>query len=187
MKSGPLEAGEVSKVSTPTKGVSRGVSIVDLILRIFAAIGTLASAASMGTSQETLPFVTQFVRFNAQYNDIDTFVLFVIVNSIVCAYLVIVSLPLSSFHIIRSGVRTSRLVLIILDTAMVSLLTAAASAAVTIVYLLHNGNASANWFPICQQFQNFCQTTSGALIGSFCSIVMFIILIPLSAFALSRH
>lgn len=69
----PLEAGETSKRLTPTQGVNRGLSIVDLILRIIAVIGTLGSAVAMGTTNETLPFFTQFVQFSAQYNDLPTF------------------------------------------------------------------------------------------------------------------
>ena len=69
----PLEAGETSKRLTSTLGVTRGLSIVDLILRIIAAIGTLGSAVAMGTTNETLPLFTQFVQFSAQYNDRPTF------------------------------------------------------------------------------------------------------------------
>ena len=70
--------------------------------------------------------------------------------------------------------------------AMMALLTAGASAAAAIVYLAHQGNASANWSAICPQFNNFCESISGSLIGSFGGIVVFIILIFFSALALSR-
>lgn len=74
MKSGPLEASEAYRVEkTPTQGTNRGVSILDLILRIVAIIGTLGSAVAMGTTNQTLPFVTQFNQFRAEYNDIPTF------------------------------------------------------------------------------------------------------------------
>lgn len=70
---------------------------------------------------------------------------------------------------------------------MLGLLTAAASAASAIVYLAHKGNAQANWFAICQQFNSFCERISGSLIGSFGAIIVFILLVLLSAVALSRH
>lgn len=70
---------------------------------------------------------------------------------------------------------------------MLALLTAGASTATSIVYLAHNGNSSANWLPVCQQFNNFCQRASGSLIGSFGGIVVFILLILLAAIALSRQ
>lgn len=70
---------------------------------------------------------------------------------------------------------------------MLGLLTAGASAAASIVYLAHKGNAKANWFSICQQFNSFCERISGSLIGSFGGIVVFILLILLSAVALSRR
>ncbi|KAL0003833.1 hypothetical protein SO802_011394 [Lithocarpus litseifolius] len=182
----PLEAGETSKRLTSTQGVTRGLSIVDLILRIIAAIGTLGSAVAMGTTNETLPFFTQFVQFSAQYNDLPTFTFFVIANSIVCGYLVVISLPLSIFHIIRSAAINSRIILVIFDTVMLALLTAGASAATAIVYLAHNGNASANWVAICQQFNSFCERTSGSLIGSFGGILIFMLLIVTSTVAISR-
>ncbi|CDP00357.1 unnamed protein product [Coffea canephora] len=176
-----LEAGEASRA----KG-GRGVSIFDLILRIVAIVGTLGSAIAMGTTSETLPFFSQFVQFQAQYDDFTTFTLFVIVNAIVCGYLAL-SLPLSIYHIIRSRAAKSRVLLIFLDTTMLALLTAGASAAAGIVYLAHNGNSSANWFAICQQFQDFCQRASGSLIGSFVAVVSIVLLVILSGIALSRH
>lgn len=69
---------------------------------------------------------------------------------------------------------------------MLGLLSAAASAAAAIIYLAHAGNASANWLAICQQFNDFCKQTSGALIGSFGAIVVLVLLIIMSATALSR-
>jgi phosphoglycerol transferase MdoB-like AlkP superfamily enzyme len=70
---------------------------------------------------------------------------------------------------------------------MLALLTAGASAAAAIVYLAHKGNVRANWFAICQQFNNFCERTSGSLIGSFASVVVFVLLIFLSSSALGRR
>lgn len=69
---------------------------------------------------------------------------------------------------------------------MLGLVTAGASAAAAIVYLAHNGNSKANWFAICQQFNSFCERISGSLIGSFVGIVVFILLIFISAVALCR-
>lgn len=72
MKAG-IEAGEISKSSPTRDMVNRGVSVLDFILRIVAGIGTLASAIAMGTTRETLPFSTLFVRFRAVYKDLPTF------------------------------------------------------------------------------------------------------------------
>lgn len=175
------EAGEPYVVKS-----NRGISILDLILRVIAIAGTLGSAIAMGTTDETLPVFTQLVRFQAQYDDFTSFRVFVIVNASVCGYLVL-SLPLSIFHIVKSRAAISRLVLIFLDTIMLALLTAGASAASAIVYLAHNGNSSANWSAICQNFQNFCQKISGSLIGSFGADLLLALLIILSGVALSRH
>ncbi|TVU28485.1 hypothetical protein EJB05_20004, partial [Eragrostis curvula] len=223
------EHGETSKaaavhvVAGKSRAASRGLAVLDLILRIVAVIATVGSAIAMGTTNQTLPFFTQFLRFKAQYDDLPTltYVLqysfspdlslrrcvfvtsmpkarhvptlflvsaryFVVVNSIVAAYLVL-SIPLSIVHIIRSRAKYSRLILIFFDAAMLALVTSAASAAVAIVYLAHKGNARANWFAICQQFDSFCERISASLIGSFVAVALFILLIILSAIALARR
>ncbi|CAN6246134.1 unnamed protein product [Urochloa humidicola] len=169
-----------------SRAASRGLAVVDLILRIVAVIGTVGSAIAMGTTNQTLPFFTQFLRFKAQYDDLPTLTFFVVVNSIVAAYLVL-SIPLSIVHIIRSRAKYSRLVLVFFDAAMLALVTSAASAAEAIVYLAHKGNARANWFAICQQFDAFCERISGCLIGSFAAVALLVLLIVLSAAALARR
>ncbi|TKY58893.1 CASP protein 6 [Spatholobus suberectus] len=186
MKASAVESGEIAKGAAPRKGLIRGLSIMDFILRIVAAIATLGSALSMGTTRETLPFATQFVKFRAVYDDIPTFVYFVTSNSIVCAYLVL-SLALSFFHIVRSAAVKSRVLQVFLDTVMFGLLTTGAAAAAAIVYVAHYGNSSANWFPFCRQYNNFCERISGSLIGSFIAAVLFIILILMSAISISKH
>ncbi|XP_061366353.1 CASP-like protein 7 [Gastrolobium bilobum] len=186
MKETVVEAVKVSKAASPRRVMTRGLSIMDFFLRIIAAIATLGSAVAMGTTNESLPFATAFVKFSAEFDDLPTFAFFVTANSIVCGYLVL-SLVLSFFHIVRSTAVKSRILLLILDTVMLGLLTAAASAAAAIVYIAHYGNSNANWFPICQQYNNFCERISGSLIGSFVAVVLFIILILLSAVAISRN
>ena len=73
MKAQPIEAGEVYKNSPPSRSVSRVISVLDFILRVVAALGTLGSAIAMITTRETLPFATRFVRFRAVYKDLPTF------------------------------------------------------------------------------------------------------------------
>ncbi|KAL6633559.1 hypothetical protein ACP70R_026230 [Stipagrostis hirtigluma subsp. patula] len=189
------EHGETSKVAAAPEVVvasgsraagSRGLAVVDLVLRFVAVIATVGSAIAMGTASQTLPFFTQFLRFKAQYNDLPTLTFFVVVNSIVAAYFVL-SIPLSIVHIIRSRAKYSRLVLVFFDAAMLALVTSAASASAAIVYLAHKGNARANWFAICQQFDSFCERISGSLIGSFAAMALLLLLKILSAAALARR
>lgn len=52
---------------------AKGLAIFDLIFRICAMVAALAAAAAMGTSEESLPFFTQFFQFQAGYDDIPTF------------------------------------------------------------------------------------------------------------------
>ncbi|XP_027348487.1 CASP-like protein 6 [Abrus precatorius] len=186
MKASAIEGGEISKRLAPRKRLKRGLSIVDFILRIVAAICTLGSALGMGTTKETLPFATRFVKFRAVFDDLPTFVFFVTSNSIVCGYLLL-SLALSFFHIVRSNAVRSRVLQVFLDTIMFGLLTTGASSAAAIVYVAHYGNPNANWFPFCRQYNNFCERISGSLIGSFIAAVLFIILILMSAVSISKR
>jgi hypothetical protein len=72
MKADAVELGE-GKSSAKRGALNRGVSILDFILRVVAIMGTLGSAIAMGTTNQTLPFVTQFVRFRAEYSDLPMF------------------------------------------------------------------------------------------------------------------
>ncbi|KAG5535098.1 hypothetical protein RHGRI_023023 [Rhododendron griersonianum] len=111
-----MKAMELGAAAVAVKsGVNRGVAILDFILRLVAIVATLASAVAMGTTNETLPFFTQFIRFSAQYEDFPTFTFFVVANSVVSVYLVL-SLALSIFHILRSHAHFSRIILIFFDT-----------------------------------------------------------------------
>ncbi|KAJ6750005.1 hypothetical protein OIU85_000615 [Salix viminalis] len=167
-------------------GYKRGLAIFDVVLRLGAVAATLAAAAIMGTSDQTLPFFTQFFQFQASYDDLPTFQFFVIAMAIVSGYLVL-SLPFSIVAIIRPRAAGPRLLLIILDTVALTLNMAAAGAATAIVYLAHNGNSGANWLAICNQFGDFCQKSSGAVVASFIAAVVLLVLIVISALALRKH
>ncbi|KAL9425385.1 hypothetical protein AB3S75_032357 [Citrus x aurantiifolia] len=167
-------------------GYKKGIAIFDFILRIGALVCTLAAATAMGTSDETLPLFTQFFQFQASYDDLPTFQYFVIAMALVGSYLVL-SLPLSIVTIVRPHAVGPRLLLLILDTVTLTFATAAAAAAAAIVYLAHNGNQNTNWFAICQQFGDFCQKVSGAVVASFIAVVLFVMLVVLSGFALRKH
>lgn len=74
MKPVALETGESSSRVPPQihKG-NKGISILDLVIRAVAIVATLASAVAMGTTNETLPILNQFIQVKAQYNDLPTF------------------------------------------------------------------------------------------------------------------
>ncbi|XP_040376580.1 LOW QUALITY PROTEIN: casparian strip membrane protein 4-like [Oryza brachyantha] len=136
-------AGRTVVIDTSRGGAVSGVlSVVDLIPRVVAVdVATAGSAIAMGTTNQKLPFLfTQLLRFKAQHSDLPSLTLFVPANSIVAAYPVadwlVLSIPLSVLHVIRSRARHSRLVLIFVDTVMMAMVTAAAAAA-AIVYLVH--------------------------------------------------
>ncbi|EYU26727.1 hypothetical protein ABFS82_04G210700 [Erythranthe guttata] len=170
----------------PRGGWKRGVAIFDFILRISGLVAALAATTTMGTTDETLPFFTQFFQFQASYDDLPAFTFFVVANAIASGYLVL-SLPFSIVGIVRPHAAGIKLLLLIFDIAMVAFTAAAAAAAAAIVYLAHNGNSKTNWFAICQQFNDFCQRISGAVVASFIAAVIFIFLVVLSAVSLHRR
>ncbi|KAL0338666.1 UNVERIFIED_CONTAM: Casparian strip membrane protein 2 [Sesamum angustifolium] len=97
----------------------RGVAIFDLILRVSAAVAALAATITMGTTEQTLPFFTQFFQFQASYDDLPTFTFFVIAMSIATGYLVL-SVPFSIVCIARPQVTGPRLLLILCDTLLIT-------------------------------------------------------------------
>ncbi|KAL8157288.1 casparian strip membrane protein 1-like [Apium graveolens] len=185
MKVSHTETGESSKIPSPGAGINRGMAVLDVILRIVAIASTLASAVVMATSDQQLQFFTQVAVFNVEYEDFSTLRYFVVINSIACAYFAL-SIPLGIVNIARSSAKQSRALLIIMDMVILALLMSAASAASAILFLAHNGNNSANWNSICNQFTDFCHRASGSLIGSFIAVVILLLLIFMSTAALAR-
>ncbi|KAG4982359.1 hypothetical protein JHK87_027108 [Glycine soja] len=170
----------------PEGGWKKGLAIIDFVLRLGAIASALGAAATMATSDETLPFFTQFFQFEASYDSFSTFQYFVIAMAFVGGYLVL-SLPFSIVTIIRLHAAGPRLFLIILDTVFLTIATSSAAAATAIVYLAHNGNQDSNWLAICNQFGDFCQAISGAVVASFVAVVLFVLLIVMCAVALRNH
>ncbi|GLU01887.1 hypothetical protein SLE2022_191680 [Rubroshorea leprosula] len=127
-------AGADVERSTPTNGGNRGIAVLDFVLRILGFIVTLGSSVTMGTTNETLPFFTQFIGFRAEYDDLPTLTFFVVANAIVGGYLIL-CLAFSIVHTVRSNAEKTRIVLIFFDMAMLALLTAGASAAASIAVL----------------------------------------------------
>ncbi|KAI3447436.1 hypothetical protein Pfo_004101 [Paulownia fortunei] len=173
-------------------GYKRGVAIFDLILRISAATAALAATIAMGTTEQTLPFFTQFFQFQASYDDLPTFthvnsywlpcslraLLHCLHCSTCCCW---TSAPAHSLR--HSKLPRNKNIYIL----TVTLATSAAASSAAIVYLAHNGNSGANWLAICQQFNDFCQRISGAVVAAFVVVVLLIFLVVLSALALRKH
>lgn len=57
----------------PRGGWKKGVAIFDFVLRLAALGAALGATATMGTTDETLPFFTQFFQFQAEYDDFEVF------------------------------------------------------------------------------------------------------------------
>ncbi|CAL0332796.1 unnamed protein product [Lupinus luteus] len=54
-------------------GRKKGVAIIDFILRLGVVGATLGAAAIMGDNEQVLPFFTQFLEFDARWNDFPIF------------------------------------------------------------------------------------------------------------------
>ncbi|MFS7908251.1 Casparian strip membrane protein 1 [Helianthus anomalus] len=57
----------------PKGGYKRGLAIFDVILRIAGIATALGAAIAMGSTDQTLPFFTQFFQFKAEFDDLPTF------------------------------------------------------------------------------------------------------------------
>ncbi|KAG7591614.1 Casparian strip membrane protein [Arabidopsis thaliana x Arabidopsis arenosa] len=187
-----IEAGETSRSSRkvitfePKIVINKGISVLGFVLRLFAVFGTTGSALSMGTTHESVVSLSQLILLKVKYSDLPTLMFFVVANAIAGGYLVL-SLPVSIFHIFSTKAKTSRIILLVIDTVMLALVSSGASAATATVYLAHEGNTTANWPPICQQFDGFCERISGSLIGSFCAVILLMLIVINSAISLSRY
>ncbi|XP_065854977.1 casparian strip membrane protein 2-like [Euphorbia lathyris] len=166
-------------------GYLKGFAIFDFILRLSAIAAALAAASTMGISDQTLPFFTQFFQFQASYDNFSTFQFFVIAMALVAGYLVL-SLPFSIVSIVRPFAAGIRILLFVFDTVSLFLNAAAAAAAADLVYLAHNGNATTNWLAICNQFGDFCQEVSGSVVAAFASAIILMVLVLISGFTLRR-
>ncbi|XP_021912021.1 casparian strip membrane protein 1-like [Carica papaya] len=186
IKKKKMKTGQVINiVSNNSKSeLSLGMSLLDLMLRIVAAVGTLISAIIMVTANQTLPFSTQLNISRLNFHDFPTFTFFVIANSIACAYLVL-SLLLSIIHITHAAAKNTKIILVVFDTIMLSVVSGGASSAAAIVHLAREGNGKANWVAFCQQYNSFCGRISGSLIGSFASVIILMLIIIISSLPIS--
>ncbi|XP_028756806.1 casparian strip membrane protein 4 [Neltuma alba] len=173
-------------VPLPLAKYKKGLAIGDFVLRLGTIGASMGAAALMGTNEQILPFFTQFLQFHAQWDQFRMFQFFVVANAAAAGYLIL-SLAFSIVCIVRPLVVAPRLLLVILDSVMMALVTAGASSAAAITYLIHNGSQDANWMEVCSQFTDFCAGASQAVVVSFIAVLSFLCLILVSSLALKRY
>ncbi|XP_039039792.1 casparian strip membrane protein 1-like [Hibiscus syriacus] len=120
-ESSAVEKGKAPLIATARdqkSGFKKVLGIADFLLRLGAIIAALAAASTMGTSDQTLPFFAQFFQFEASYDDLPTFMFFVIAMALVGGNLVL-SLPFSIITIVRPHAVPPRLLLFISDTVSI--------------------------------------------------------------------
>ncbi|KAL1538386.1 casparian strip membrane protein 1-like [Salvia divinorum] len=116
---------------------SRGMSLIDFILRVVAAVSTMGSAIAVVKTSRSPPSFDNFIHSTSrQYQDFPTFKFFVLT------------------------------VLVIIDSTIVCVLTAGTSAAAAIAYVAHKWSSEANWAGICERYNSLCERVYGALVGS---------------------
>ncbi|KAG6401597.1 hypothetical protein SASPL_138459 [Salvia splendens] len=168
-------------------GYKRGAAVFDLILRVCAVAAAMAATIAMATTEQTLLFFTQFFQFQASYDDLPTFTsilrysdgngdglphsLRAFLHRVHCSPRCYRGSP-PTHHLRHTGSYSGYI---------------SRGCVGPIVYLAHNGNSDANWLAICQQFNDFCQRASGAVVASFSTVVLIIFLVVISAVALRKH
>lgn len=70
MKVESVEDGQSPEADVPNPKANKSISIADLVMRAFAALGALGSAVIMGTTNQTL---SDLFKFKTEYNDLPAF------------------------------------------------------------------------------------------------------------------
>eukprot|EP01018_Ginkgo_biloba_P017213 Gb_26813 [translate_table: standard] len=164
----------------------RTLILLDTLLRLLALCSTLSAAIVMGTDKQTKN--TIIGSFSAKYRYSPSFLFFVVVNAVACGYSAlsmisnivnnIKSLSLSRFNIL--------FIQFFLDLIMVAFVSSGASAATAVAYLGKKGNSHTGWHEICHHFDRFCDHVAGALVPSFVSVIIFMVLTVMSTYRLYK-
>ncbi|XP_038973710.1 casparian strip membrane protein 1-like [Phoenix dactylifera] len=148
----------------------------------------------MGTTDETLPFFAHYYQFHAEFSDLPALLLgsisltwlswltrvcfrFSVVGNAIAAGYLVLPLPFSIISICRPQPIGPWLLLLIFDTV--------SNGSPDHGYCLRSCD-KANWVAICLHFDEFCQQISAAVVVSFVAVVLFMVLVVMSALAMRK-
>ncbi|CAN6555747.1 unnamed protein product [Malus baccata var. baccata] len=183
-----VEAAQGSNIKNQKGGWKKAIAVLDFILRLGATAAALGAAIAMGSSDETLPFFTQFFQFSASYDDLPTFhcskacPAYFLHRKITFSFIFCVVLYIDkqyldvhfASHVLTWNSKSCHFIII------GACLEHFCCCRCRCHSLAQNGNSDANRFAICQQFGDFCRQSSGAVVSAFVSVVIFVILILFS-------
>lgn len=162
----------------------------ELLLRVLALLLTLIAAILVGVNKQTkivpikiAPDLPAFnVPVSAKTSYVSAFEYFVVANSIACAFAA-VSLALT----FASKKGFSRLMIIVVDLMMVTLLFSSIGAAGAVGLIGFRGNSHLQWKKVCNVYGKFCHQVMASLALSFLGSLAFVLLIVLTVSKLHKR
>ncbi|XWS39067.1 hypothetical protein CRYUN_Cryun18bG0018300 [Craigia yunnanensis] len=173
-------------------GMSRKVSICDLILRVLALLLTLAAAIVLGVDKQTKVVPIQItptlppinIAAQAKWHYLSAFVYSMVSNIIACSYAAISMLIVLGT---RNGKTGLAQIIIVFDLLMVALLFSANGAAFAIGLMGYKGNSHVQWKKVCNVFDKFCDHVAVSIVLSLVGSVAFVALVAIAALTLHRR
>lgn len=152
--------------------------VAQILLRTLTIVGTITATCVMVSAKQTTEVFG--MKLDARYSYSSAFKFFAFANGVACAFSV-----LSLFLTFVLGRQVSKVAnfffLFLHDLLMMSLVLAGCAAATAIGYVGRYGYQRTGWMPICDNFGKFCDRVTTAVVFSYLSFVLLLILTIISA------
>ncbi|XVF28403.1 hypothetical protein REPUB_Repub15cG0026500 [Reevesia pubescens] len=173
-------------------GMSRRVSICDLILRVLALLLTLAAAIVLGVNKQTKVVPIQItptlppidVAAHAKWHYLSAFVYSMVADIIACSYGAISMLIVLGTRNAKTGLAQ---IIIVFDLIMVGLLFSANGAALAIGLMGYKGNSHVQWKKVCNVFDKFCHHVAISVVLSLVGSLAFMALVALAVLSFHKR